>query len=188
MSELTIQQASAKYNVCPSTIYNWITSGMIPSEKRLAGKNQTKKHVFEDRFLESILASKNRYRNRLHRILRDKPKSVEQPELKIEEAEQPKSEFGKQLLNKIEQMDQKLLSITGKQIELANTLKLISSKVASDVTLNAGLNGLESKITEWAETSDDQLHGTLAYEKRISEMEGREAVLDRLIKDLMQKK
>ena len=69
---------------------------------------------------------------------------------------------------------------------MINLLKNLSSKVPSDVTLNSGLNGLESKINEWL-LENYSSENELQYEKRISEMEGREVVLDRILKDLLQK-
>ena len=104
----------------------------------------------------------------------------------IEEApepQHPKSKFGKQMFQRMEKLEETILILSGQQAEMINLLKNLSSKVPSDVTLNSGLNGLESKIDEWLNNSENELH----YEKRISEMEGRETVLDRIIKDLLQK-
>ena len=99
------------------------------------------------------------------------------------EPQHPKSEFGKQMFQRMEKLEETILILSGQQAEMINILKNLSSKVPSDVTLNSGLNGLESKINDWLHGDEDRLH----YEKRISEMEGREVVLDRILKDLLQK-
>ena len=165
MSELTIAKAATLYKISYSTIYNWIQKGLLPS-KLAPGKGHGLR-VFEKNDFEIMLQNR---RIPIEPIVKEQP-------------EHPKSEFGKQMFQRMEKLEETILILSGQQAEMINVLKNLSSKVPSDVTLNSGLNGLESKIEEWLNNSENELH----YEKRISEMEGRETVLDRIIKDLLQK-
>ena len=173
MNELTIKMGAEKYKVAKATLWYWINQGHIPSVRRRWGKYNIEQHMFKEEDLNVFMSMKNR-----------KPKEEAPLIEEAPEPEHPKSEFGKQMFQRMEKLEETILILSGQQAEMVNVLKNLSSKVPSDVTLNSGLNGLESKIEEWLNNSENELH----YEKRISEMEGREVVLDRILKDFMQKK
>jgi DNA-binding transcriptional MerR regulator len=174
MNEVTITSAAKKFKVPYPTLWNWVNQGHIPSVRRRWGKYKINQHMIKEEDLDVFLSMK---------ALK---KHVEPLLEETSEPEHPKSEFGKQMFQRMEKLEETILILSGQQAEMINLLKNLSSRVASDVTLNSGLNGLESKINEWLlenYSSENELH----YEKRISEMEGRETVLDRIIKDLLQK-
>lgn len=172
MSKIAIVSAAEKYKVPYPTVWGWVNQGYLSSERRRFGKYHINQHFVDEKDLIVLLEMKNR-----------KPKEEAPLIEEAPEPQHPKSEFGKQMFQRMEKLEETILILSGQQAEMVNVLKNLSSKVPSDVTLNSGLNGLEMKIDEWLNNSENELH----YEKRISEMEGRETVLDRIIKDLLQK-
>lgn len=172
MSKIAIVSAAEKYKVPYPTVWGWVNQGYLSSERRRFGKYHINQHFVDEKDLIVLLEMKNR-----------KPKEEAPLIEEAPEPQHPKSEFGKQMFQRMEKLEETILILSGQQAEMVNLLKNLSSKVPSDVTLNSGLNGLEMKIDEWLNNSENELH----YEKRISEMEGRETVLDRIIKDLLQK-
>lgn len=173
MSEIAIAAAAKKYKIPYPTLWSWVNQGYITSERRRWGKYKINQHMIEEEDLNVFLSMKNR-----------KPKEEAPLIEEAPEPQHPKSEFGKQMFQRMEKLEETILILSGQQAEMINLLKNLSSKVPSDVTLNSGLNGLESKIDEFVHNSENELY----YEKRISEMEGREVILDRILKDFMQKK
>ena len=159
MSEITIKMGADKYKVSRATLWYWINQGHIPSVRRRWGKYNIEQHMFKEEDLNVFLSMKNRKPKEKAPLIEETP-----------EPEHPKSEFGKKLMDL-------MISIKSKQFDLNDNM--------------ARLNQIQEEIMGDLEMLKSKVGGfqpSINYEKRISEMEGREAVLDRILKDFMQKK
>ena len=159
MSKIAIVSAAEKYKVPYPTVWGWVNQGYLSSERRRFGKYHINQHFVDEKDLIVLLEMKNR-----------KPKEEAPLIEEAPEPEHPKSEFGKQLMDL-------MISIKSKQFDLHDNmarLNKIQEEIMGDLEmLKLKVGGFQRSIT---------------YEKRISEMEGREVVLDRILKDFMQKK